>query len=113
MIVEMISKYAYELYKIDWKHSYGITEDKELCYIKDYYDGLAEENADEYYSYEEYIREFGYNGDCYVCYDEFLNYEYLDEKYIEELLDNTELIKLYRKDIKENFDFDKFVSGIF
>lgn len=103
MIIDMISKYAYELYKIDWKHSHGITEEKELSCIKDYYNEFEEEGEDEDYSYEEYIEEYGYDGECFVCYDEFLDNEYIDGEYIEELIKDKKLIKLYRKDIKENF----------
>ena len=106
MIIEMLKKYAYEAYKLDWKRSHGITEEKELHYIKDYYDGFEEEYEDEDYSYEEYLEEVGYGGECYVCYDEFLDNEYLDEEYMEELLKAKNLIRLYHKDIKENFDID-------
>ena len=104
MIIEMISKFAYELYKIDWKHSHEITEEKEIRFIKDYYDGFEEDGDDEDYSFEEYLEEVGYSGECYVCYDEFLDNEYLDKEYIESLLKDKKLIKLYGKDIKENFN---------
>ncbi len=106
MITEMISKYAYEAYKIDWKRSHEITAEIELKYIKDYYEGFEEEDQDEDYSFEEYLEEVGYGGECYVCYDEFLDNEYLDTEYIEGLLKMKNLIRLYRKDIKENFDND-------
>ena len=104
MIIEMVSKYAYELYKIDWKHSHEITEEKEIRCIKDYYDGFEEDGDDEDYSFEEYLEELGYDGECYVCYDEFLDNEYLDKEYIESLLKDKKLIRLYHKDVKENFN---------
>ena len=104
MIIEMISKYAYELYKIDWKRSHEITAEVELKYIQDYYNGFEEKGEDEDYSFEEYLEEVGYGGECYVCYDEFLDNEYLDGEYMEELIKDKKLIKLYHKDIKENFN---------
>lgn len=101
MIVEMISKYAYELYKIDWKRSHRITEEKEIDSIRRYYNMLEEDDADMDYTYEEYFEEFGYQGELYACYEEFLDNEYLDAEYVEGLLESKRLIALYHKDIKE------------
>lgn len=94
----MISKLCYELYKIDWKHSHMITTEREMDSIKDYYEGLVFDDID--YTYNDYLEEFGYNGELYVCYDEFLDTEYLDEDYICSLLNNEELIDMYRNHIK-------------
>ena len=95
----MISRLCYELYKVDWKHSHMITAEREMDSIKDYYEGLVD--GDTEYTYNDYLEEFGYNGELYVCYEEFLDAEYLDEDYICNLLDNRNLIDMYRKDIKE------------
>ena len=93
-----IRKLCYELYKIDWKHSH-ITKEREMDSIKDYYEGLIDNDSE--YTYEDYIEEFGYDGELYVCYEEFCDAEYYDVDYMRTLLDNDELINIYHKDIEE------------
>lgn len=94
-----IRKLCYELYKIDWKHSHMITKEREMDSIKDYYEGLIDNDSE--YTYEDYIEEFGYDGELYVCYEEFCDAEYYDVDYMRTLLDNNELINIYHKDIEE------------
>ena len=84
-----LPKLCYELYKLDWKHSHGITKDMEMDSIKDYYEGLVDSDSD--YTYGDYIEEFGYNGEVYSSFSEFCDTEYLDEEYMRELLDNENL----------------------
>ena len=93
-----IRKLCYELYKIDWKHSH-ITKEREMDSIKDYYEGLVDNDSE--YTYEDYIEEFGYNGELYVCFEEFCDTEYYDVDYMHTLLDNDKLINIYHEDIKE------------
>ena len=94
-----IRKLCYELYKIDWKHSHMITKEREMDSIKNYYEGLIDNDSE--YTYEDYIEEFGYDGELYVCYEEFCDAEYYDVDYMRTLLDNDELINIYHKDIEE------------
>ena len=94
----MISKLCYELYKIDWKRN-NITTDIEIDNIKDYYEGLVDNDTD--YTYEDYVSEFGYGGYLYACYDEFCESEYLDKDYICGLLNYDKLIQMYLEDIRE------------
>ena len=93
-----IRKLCYELYKIDWKHSH-ITKEREMDSIKDYYEGLIDNDSE--YTYEDYIEEFGYDGELYVCFEEFCDAEYYDVDYMCTLLDNDKLINIYHEDIKE------------
>ena len=93
-----IRKLCYELYKIDWKHSH-ITKEREMDSIKDYYEGLVDNDSE--YTYEDYIEEFGYDGELYVCYEEFCDAEYYDVDYMRTLLDNDKLINIYHEDIEE------------
>ena len=93
-----IRKICYELYKIDWKHSH-ITKEREMDSIKDYYEGLVDNDSE--YTYEDYIEEFGYNGELYVCFEEFCDVEYYDVDYMRTLLDNDKLINIYHEDIEE------------
>lgn len=95
----MICRLCYELYKVDWKHSHMITAEREMDSIKSYYEDLVDDDTE--YTYNDYLEEFGYDGELYVCYEEFLDVEYMDEDYICSLLDNEKLIAMYRKDIKE------------
>ena len=97
----MISKLCYKLYKVDWKRN-NITADIEIDNIKDYYEGLVNNDTD--YTYEDYVSEFGYGGYLYACYDEFCESEYLDKDYICGLLDNGKLIQVYLEDIKKVSD---------
>ena len=94
-----IRKLCYELYKIDWKHSHMITKEREMDSIKDYYEGLVDNDNE--YTYEDYIEEFGYDGELYVCYEEFCDAEYYDVDYMSTLLDNDKLINIYHEDIEE------------
>lgn len=100
----MISKLCYELYKVDWKRNHMITTDREMESIKDYYVFLMAEDDEDVnvftYTYNDYLEEFGYGGELYVCYEEFLETEYLEDDYIYGLLDNEKLIAMYYKDIK-------------
>ena len=89
-----IRKLCYELYKIDWKHSH-ITKEREMDSIKDYYERLIDNDSE--YTYEDYIEEFGYGGELYVCFEEFCDAEYYDVDYMRTLLDNDKL----HEDIEE------------
>lgn len=95
----MISKLCYELYKVDWKHSHMITTEREMSSIKNYYEDFVDNETD--YTYNDYLEEFGYDGELYVCYEEFLDNEYLEEDYVCSLLDNKKLITMYLDDIKK------------
>ena len=94
-----IRKLCYELYKIDWKHSH-ITKEREMDSIKDYYEGLIDNDSE--YTYEDYIEEFGYDGELYVCFEEFCDAEYYDVDYMRTLLDNDKLINIYHEDIERS-----------
>lgn len=101
----MFSKLCYELYKVDWKHSHMITAEREMDSIKDYYEGLIDLNNDEEYTYNDYLEDFGYDGELYVCYEEFCDMEYHDKEYMCSLLDNEVLIAMYYKDINTDDEF--------
>ena len=99
-----ISHLCYELYKLNWEQSHEITTQHKKASIIDYYKGLAVGDYDEDYTHDDYINDYGYDGELYVCYDEFLDSEYLDECYMLSLLNgDTKLIKLYYRDIDYKF----------
>jgi hypothetical protein len=99
----MISKLCYELYKIGWKQ-YHIDAERERKSIKDYYAFLMEADDEDTnvftYTYNDYLEEFGYDGELYVCYEEFCETEYLEEDYIRVLLNDEQLLAMYYEDIK-------------
>lgn len=83
-----ISKIAYEKYRIHWmlSHGYSLTElfhELEL---------VQEENPD--YSIDALFAHweygYGFRGEVWACYDEFMESEYLDEEYMKSLLSEFE-----------------------
>lgn len=95
-----IRRLCYELSKINWMRR--ISYIRQMDSMKDYYMETDKDFMEEY-SFNDYIGECGYQGELYVCYDEFLEAEYLDREFMEELLDNDDLIAEYRKDLEENY----------
>lgn len=89
-----ITEIAYQLYIIDWKHSH-VTLEMQRESLKKYY----ETNDNENYTYDEYLWDNGYNGSIYVCKEEFLHTEYMDEGYMKDLLDNESLFALYKRHV--------------
>ena len=88
---------AYELYKADWMSR--ISTERRLDLIRNHIQESILEfpNETEYTSLEEYIEDVGFNGELYVCYDEFLNAEYKDEEYMRELFSNDYIFNAYKK----------------
>lgn len=114
-----IRELAYELYKIHWKKTH-ITPEIEADTIKNYYEDVKEmrsfmkkmmqenllkerENEElDVRTFEEYLWEQGYgSGTLYVCFNEFLDIEYLDKEYMKELFDNENLYQEYLVDLEQ------------
>lgn len=91
-----IRKLAYELYKIEWLAAISTEQKKDA--VRDYYEYLTPET--EYIPFKLYLKEFGYDGEFYVCFDEFMDNEYQDKEYMKELLSDKEY-KIYLADISE------------
>lgn len=97
-----ISRLCYELYKIDWKESHGITPEIEANTQKDFFNYDPEILS----VYDDYLTQVGYsgkNGIVYVDYDEFFENEYQDVHYIAGLLGDSELIITYLREIVSIF----------
>ena len=93
-----IRKLAYELYKMDWMRR--ISCDIQMDTLKDYYQETTEEDR-EVYTFEDYVLEYGYSGQLYVGFNEFLRAEYLDEFYMKSIFyKNDKLFKEYQEDLK-------------
>ena len=101
VVLEDISKIAYELYKQDWVDSHT-TPWHRLQSIREYHDYVQECRSEGEVpdSYEDYLFDYGFQGSLYVCYDEFCDEEYHDIGYIKHLLGNDKgLLERYYTDI--------------
>ena len=81
-----LKEYLYEKYKEDWVKEH-ISENRLLKTKGLYKEYLQEfDEGDEKPSFEDYIEENGYEGECYVCFDEFCENELKNKEYILGLL---------------------------
>ena len=93
-----IRELAYELYKMDWMRRIPCGIQMEV--LKEYYQKTTEEDR-EVYTFEDYVLEYGYSGQLYVGFNEFLRAEYLDELYMKSIFyKNDKLFKEYQEDLK-------------
>lgn len=91
--VSKLSLFAYELYKQDWLNIH-ISPERLLKAKRDFAVDCIENNNNETV-FEEWIEEYGFNGEIYACFEEFLVCEYEDEQYMIRLLEDEKLIQLY------------------
>ena len=83
-----ITKIAYEKYRLDWMiaHGHSITEllrELELMRQEDPERSLLA-------LFEDWEYGFGFGGEVWACYDEFMETEYLDTEYMKALLTESE-----------------------
>ena len=96
---------CYSLYQLDWKKRHNITPEVEEKAIKSYleeYEPKDFTNAEPpAQTFQEYLDEVGYDGEYFVCFEEFLECEYQDHDYIMELLSGMDIKHVieYEKDI--------------
>lgn len=90
-----IKTLAYTLYKIDWLRR--ISHDRIADLVKNFYDDTKELEPDAY-TLSDYFEEYGFNGETYVCFDEFIDSEYRDKGYIKTLLNESQYNE-YLKDL--------------
>lgn len=96
-----ITEIAYELYKQDWIETHT-TATQRLNDIRIWAETEIENHDEDMAcSYEECREEFGYDGELYACYDEFLDSEYLDKEYMYYLLQDKTLIEAYEEYMEE------------
>lgn len=82
-----LEAYLYEKYKEDWTQGH-ISEKRIEKAKKDYEEFLCECDEDEKKpTFEDYIDEYGYDGELYACFDEFCENELEDKEYILSLID--------------------------
>lgn len=87
-----IENLCYELYKIDWMDRISTECKKDT--LKNYYEAISEKGISEKeYTFNNYLLDFGYNGECYVGFEEFLDFEFLDAAYMKTLLNDNQYIE--------------------
>jgi hypothetical protein len=91
-----IKKIAYEKYKLDWMLHHGYTL-KDFINELSYY--IEESNEDLVVVFDVWESDYGFGSEIWVCYQEFLDNEYLDEGYMKQLLTWEEYEK-YQEDVK-------------
>lgn len=83
---------VYELYKIDWMQR--ISAERQKDSLRNYFEELLPEN--EYgYTHEMWVDDNGYDGELYVCFNEFCDIELQDKEYIRELIGTCEPLMKY------------------
>ena len=108
-----IKKELYEDYKREWMRENISERTKNAVYEewKANYDESVWESFEEYREeipYDSYIEENGYHGMLYVCYDEFLDYEYQDLDWLTTHLasDEAAILANEDEDFSEEFKDD-------
>ncbi len=99
MRADLLIHCIYDIYKTDWLYSH-ISSQMAKDNIANYYEMMdADFLSPEEYSYEDYVNEFGFNYESYVSYEEFMENEYQNKEYINELLkDYPQLLEEYNKE---------------
>ena len=69
-----LSRYFYEMYCCEWKRQHGIDYEAEKALQREWENALRNDEFDG--RFEDYEQEYGYNGEIYACYDEFMDNEY-------------------------------------
>lgn len=95
-----VCKIAYALYKQDWINRHT-NSSMRMDTLRKYYEFLLN---NKHISLEDYLQQFGYEGNIYLDYESFRERRYPKEKYICQLLNFPELIELYYQDL--NLDKD-------
>ena len=91
---------AYTLYKIDWLRR--ISPERMMDFVKNWYDD-RKIDANDTSTLQEIYDEFGFDGESYACYEEFLDAEYRDKEYIKSLLNESQY-KEYLADLEHEDD---------
>lgn len=94
-----VEKLCYDLYVNDWLRRMTYNSE-ETNLIKEYY--ADNEIYASYSSYKDFIQDVGYKNGLYCCFDEFLRCEYSEKEYIQKLLNDDNLFKIYLEDLELN-----------
>lgn len=94
-----IKKKAYEKYKLWWMINHEFT----LKNLVDQIQSCVEEDGNKNINLESafinWEDEYGFGGEIWACYDEFLDHEYKNKDIMKEILD-VKSYKIYLEDLK-------------
>lgn len=82
-----IQEVAYEKYKLDWMLRQSYTINDLIASLHAYQEDVFSPLPD---LFGEWETEAGFDGCLWVCFEEFLGAEYLDEEYMKSLLSDSE-----------------------
>ena len=100
-MIKKIEEFCNELYVVDWERRHVSTRRMLDTYIEYYKDCKEDDVAHTVLNITGYINEYGYNGELYICFEEFLDNEYRDREYICDLLNNDkDLVEEYLRDLE-------------
>ena len=92
---EEFQKLCYEKYRLDWMLSHGFSLKDLIQQMNENYNENAEEDYRAYkpsHAMSDIENNTGLaNGELWVCFNEFMNYEYKNKDYIGQLLKNYPL----------------------
>lgn len=98
-----IKKKAYENYKLWWmlNHSHSLEELVDELELEEEEEGY-EENVSISSVFSDWEYGFGFKGEIWACYEEFLENEYLDKNVMKEILINKDEYEKYLSDLELN-----------
>ena len=94
-----ITQKFYDIYRVAWIQEH-ISPSELLSVVKEC---VEETHKSDMQTLVEYIEEYGIHGELYVCFDEFLANEFLDDDFMEMLASgDTSLMEERQSYIEEN-----------
>ena len=91
--VDKLKEVGYNLYVADWLREHISTE-RLLQEIREYHLTVIEDCV-EGYDFNAFLEDVGFDGELYVCFDEFCDNEFEDSGYMHELFGNSVFGKAY------------------
>lgn len=101
----------YSLYQLDWMMSHGYSLADLIKALDGAWSGVPcivrkEEPMSVARLYDAVVEDLGFGGECFVCFDEFMQNEYLDCEYIHALCEplgysGAALYRQYEEDSKQ------------
>lgn len=94
--LEQLQVIAYDLYVEEWLREHISTE-RLLNALRNYHKGVLSGDYSPEYDFNAYVQESGFDGELYVCFDEFIESEFEDREYMYELLEDETFVQAYDK----------------
>ena len=88
---------------INWIKEH-ISVERQRASLCNYYkesEEVREQLGEEPMSYEDYLEEFGFDGEIFASYEEFLHAEYMDHRYMVNLFEGNNLVEIVNEYVKD------------